>query len=102
MNREMEFRAQFLRLRANYDAAFRNLCRAKTDLQSFAEGTPAEIVNQAKQAIEACRRDCNQARNQLAIFLLARKVEKKSFGLKKKNARCSDTRGSGHVRASGT
>ena len=98
----MEFRAQFLRLRANYDAAFRNLCRAKTELQSLSEGTPAEIVNQAKQTVEACRHDCNQARNQLAIFLLARKVENKSFGLKKKNARSSDLRGSGQVRASGT
>ena len=98
----MEFRAQFLRLRANYDAAFRNLCRAKTDLQSLGKGTPAEIVNAAKQTVEACRHGCNQARNQLAIFLLARKVEKKSLGLKKNNARCSDLRGSGHVRASGT
>ena len=102
MNRDMEFRAQFLRLRADYDAAFRNLCRAKTNLQSMAEGTSAEFVNEAKKTVETCRRDCNRARNQLAIFLLARKVEKKSFGLKKKNARCSDVRGSGQVRASGT
>lgn len=102
MNREMEFRAQFLRLRANYDTAFRKLCRAKKELQALGEGTAAEVVNGAKQTVEACRQDCSQARNKLAIFLLARKVEKKSCGLKKKNARSSDARGSGQVRASGT
>ena len=74
---EREFAAQFGRLRAGYDVAFRAYCRAIAELQAIE--TPREgavSLLQAREQVEATRRACNNARNRLAVLLLDRKLEK--------------------------
>jgi hypothetical protein len=97
MNSELEFRAQFIRLRADYDAAFRKLCRAMAEVQALPRTSPLDpsrdaAIQAAKKKVDQCRRECNQARNQLGIFLLARKVERASFRLSAAAGGCAKNR----------
>lgn len=76
MYKRAAFQARLTRVRVQYDAAFKELCRAVCEHQTSIErGDDPARIRLAEQNVQSVRATCTRARNALAELLLERKFD---------------------------